>query len=689
MSEITSPTIDPQDSQATRWADTEGSLREARANQQRAARLRSEAAGVYHSVDQEGADQPDHKAALEAGRTGKTHLGEEYPGQIIEDIFLRKNEFINEANNILGPKGSDERNLLKFSGQQLVKALREDRRLELKQRDILEGEMSEDGKLTPGLVHYKELKKKNERQGKSSDHITEQIALKEAELAELAIARESLKHTSPEAFYALNLKEIRNYHDQLMEGRIVETPYVKKQAEEMTNYLEAGLPVLIHGHLGAGKTELSMYVAKEYLGKEALVISGSKHTGLADFYGHQVLAIGSAEESQAKEMAENIEKSYNQWLADNSDKLSSMSESEAISERQMAHDRLTQAYVSMQGSGTVSDFFLGPVYRAMAEGRPIIIDEVNAIPHEVLISLNHILTRKPGDEVPVQQNSGSMVTVAEGFCIIMTGNLEKNATRYVQRQELDAAFLSRLHVMEHDYLPQTLEGGYKVAAEEGSANEQFAIILASLVDRRGRAVLPEGSYEKLWNLAKAARLIQDVFSGKQLEGGMFSQGGDTISGTEILDKSVLSIRTIDKILRIWREDNYKYELDHYLYSEFIAASPNPSERAYLYQILRDQFDFFRGEGWPADEDLDYGSNGIVNSFGVSDPMRLASAKRFYSTEDTVEALYGNPPQRQEFPELSEEAKQQQLAQEVVVQKSKMNDIGIMIKGINDDSLESA
>ena len=87
----------------------------------------------------------------------------------------------------------------------------------------------------------------------------------------------------------------------------------------------------------------------------------------------------------------------------------------------------------------------------MDDGRPVIIDEVNAIPHELLISMNHVLTRKVGDEVNVQQNSGSAITIKDGYGVMMTGNLNQGDERYVDRQDMDPAFLSRVYKIEYDY----------------------------------------------------------------------------------------------------------------------------------------------------------------------------------------------------------------------------------------------
>ena len=145
------------------------------------------------------------------------------------------------------------------------------------------------------------------------------------DLAEISAEREKLLESSPEAYFGLHLRELKHYKEDLAKGRIVETPYVKEQAEDIVAHLKANKPVLIYGHLGSGKTELAMHIARKYIGKDALVVSGSKYTSLAELYGHQILTV----------------------------------------------DERT--------GSTITDYFLGPVYRAMEEGRPVIIDEVNAI----------------------------------------------------------------------------------------------------------------------------------------------------------------------------------------------------------------------------------------------------------------------------------------------------------------------
>src|SRR3989338_8643126 len=273
-----------------------------------------------------------------------------------------------------------------------------------------------------------------------------------------------LVQSSPEAFYGLRLKELEGYKKELKHGRIVETPYVQNKAEDIVAHLQANRPVLVYGHFGSGKTELAMHVARKYLKKDALVISGAKHMSLAELYGHQVLSLDKIDTAELDTFTKEVEAKYNAWVDEHKDA------NEA--EKNRAHDRILQTYLTQLKTGTISKYFLGPIYRAAKEKRPIIIDEVNAIPHELLISLNFFLTRKPGDKMNVQQDSGEVVEVPEeGINVIMTGNLNQGQEQYVGRQDMDTAFLSPLYKLEYDYLPQKTEGSLE--DEASKENELF------------------------------------------------------------------------------------------------------------------------------------------------------------------------------------------------------------------------
>jgi primosomal protein N' len=149
---------------------------------------------------------------------------------------------------------------------------------------------------------------------------------------------DEFSHKNPEVFIARNLKRLREYKAQLesgdgTKGRLVETPYVKKQLAEVESAIMEGAPIFIHGHLGSGKTEMALRAAYRYISKNkteeeideniedaykdwlkghpeatekekaqikeeirkesmsAVVISGSAETNTSDFTGHRTLNI--------------------------------------------------------------------------------------------------------------------------------------------------------------------------------------------------------------------------------------------------------------------------------------------------------------------------------------------------------------------------------------------------------------
>lgn len=489
----------------------------------------------------------------------------------------REKAFEQEAENMLGEENSPERQLVKFRKCELAKALRYADALEKQRKKLL----NEEAEILKGIA--------------DSPGGEEQEALQEikTELEDNSRTKEDLMKISPEAYFGLHLGELKEYSEELKIGGIAETPYVKEQAEDILRHLRAGIPVLIYGHLGSGKTELAMHVAKKYIGKEALIISGSKHTTLAEFYGHQVL---TADEKTGS---------------------------------------------------TISDFFLGPIYRAMEEGRPVIIDEVNAIPHEVLISLNHILTRKVGDKVNVQQNSGSSVEVKEGFGIIMTGNLNQGQETYIDREDMDPAFLSRLHKIEYDYLPQSTDGTLEEAGEE---DQQFHLLLAEIMDRNGNIEVPEGAVKKLWNLAKAARITQNVFAGKEISSAFYFQEGGGRSIKYLLKENLLSMRSLENVVKQWKAEGCAQEVDYYLWNNFIREGTVAADRAYLYQLLKDRFGFFQSNGW--EQSPNYGAGGVINSFDLKPPKNKSEKKEFFGSRQVVEFAFGKSPERAKWPEVS-------------------------------------
>ena len=554
---------------------------------------------------------------------------------------------------LLGEGDSPEKALVSLRWKNLSRAMKTEAALERERGRIVEYETG---------VIKKMITKQDAGQPVSAERILLSKAAEKERV--LDAADETLKKSSPEAWYGLNLKELKEYKEQLESGKIVETDYVRKQAEEIVTHIRAGQPVFIHGHLGSGKTELAFHVARKYFGKEALIISGSKHTSPAELYGHQVLSLREVDPNESENRYKTFLKTANdemeRWRKENTGAKDKEAEQQFDLIKSGLQERLAYEY----RSGTVSDYFMGQVYQAMKEGRPIILDEVNAIPHDVLISLNHLLTRKVGDVIRIQQNSGSEVKIAEGFGFILTGNInEGGADRYVMRQDLDPAFLSRLHLIKHDYLPQVKVGILDEASAgdgKGGRNELFELMASRVMDKNGDIEIPEGELRKLWNLAKAARATEDNFSGGSVDKSQFfKQGGGTTSFEYRLKEGVLSIRGMDRIITAWQNDGYRNELDYYVFTEFVNQSTKLSDKAYLYQLFKDQYGFFQGGKW--EENPDYGSKGTVSAFKVSAPEVPAPKIEFNGPRQVVDTVFGKGPERTRWPDyrkkgtVSEEA----------------------------------
>ena len=570
-----------KESSPEQWKKIEGNVNEAEADVRRQ-RKASEELYRETGVTKVERENKDTAAVLETAKRKR----------VARKALEREEDFEKSAEDLLGGEGSPERELVALEKKNLAAALRGEKTIN-NQREVLIGEETDVLKTIEG-----------EPSG------VEQEALGEIreELAALDRSREELLASSPEAYIGLHLKELKEYKKELDGGRIVEMPYVKEQADDITAHFNAGKPVLIYGHLGSGKSELAMHIARNRIGKEALIISGSKHTTLAELYGHQVL------------------------MADK------------------------------ESGSTVSDYFLGPIYRAMQEGRPVIIDEVNAIPHEVLISLNHALTRRVGDTVNVQQNSGTSVTIKEGYGVMMTGNLNQGQEKYIDRQDMDPAFLSRLYKIEYDYLPQKTDGSLE--AEAGEGNELFHLMLARVIDKNGNLEAPKDSVLKLWNLAKAARVTEDVFAGREVANAFYFQQGGGRSVRYLLKESVLSIRAIENVVTQWQSEGYKRELDYYLWKEFVSQSTVASDRAYLYQMLKDRFGFFTSNGW--EQNPSYGSGGVITSFDVKLPENNIPAEtQFFGPREVVDFAYGKAPERTQWPKVDVRSKNGEKAAEQI------------------------
>lgn len=361
-----------------------------------------------------------------------------------------------------------------------------------------------------------------------------------------------------DVFYETKRRELLEYRRQLMTAGFVETSSVKGEIMRVLSHLQLGIPVFLRGHLGTGKTELALHVCRHYLGVEPEFISGSEEATKYDIYGRTQIGVSS----ETDRMAE-LQRRMDQYRRMNPD----ASEVEV-------REAERRYYETIVVKGQASSFFQeGPLIRAIRAGKPLIIDEMDGIPHSIIMRMNHVLTRRPGDRGRVQESGGEEMVVQKGFCVIATGNVK--SARY-KREELDAAFLSRWWSEDIRYPPQ---------------NETYEILTAALIDRRGDLQVKNPSdLDALKRLTQVAGEVQRIFMGEHFD--YLGEGADAARGVPAgLKKSVLSLRHLWNIVRPWKAHNLNKPLEHYILEEFIRPAV-AEDQVYLVQLFC-RFRFFK------------------------------------------------------------------------------------------------
>lgn len=464
---------------------------------------------------------------------------------------------------------------------------------------------------------------------------------------------------SPEAFMAAHVADLRKHHRQYERGRIVQTEYVQEKKEEIRTALGGSRMCFISGETGTGKTEVARIVAREFSGKEELVIRGYAGIGATEIYGHMTLTDSAEQRMQnARKEIELAEQAYRDKYPDPSDQ----------ELREIARG------VLQKGGVTTTEYILGAVYQAAKEGRIVIIDEANYIPPELLASLNDIMTKRAGEQIHVQQDGVGPITVQEGFGIIFTGNVNPptgpTAKRYLGRKEFDAAFIDRVPLVEYGSLPQTTSG---IPSQHSPADKQLFTVavttallpaasgigtIEKLESRYGTLFLPggaQGGLDALWRFSQFAAVTQRAFSGAIKDGDAhaFQSGG---SSAGYIPKVQLSNRGVMRVIEQWRDDGFKYELDYYIARDIFGRATDPKDKAYLYQQLR-FFGFTEGQGW--EQNPDYSPNNL-NKFSVAIPKNDAAPRDIIPARAMIASIFGDIPMRTVWPDGAEtEAQQEQ------------------------------
>ena len=280
------------------------------------------------------------------------------------------------------------------------------------------------------------------------------------------------------------LARLKDRHQ--LEGGLLMTDQMKRVIKEALPSLMAGKPALFVGETGGAKTALAEYISHQYFGVEPEFISA-----YGDVNSYQLMG--------KQELRE-------------------------------------------QNSASVSEFMPGPIVRAMEQGRPLILDEINAMPPEILKRLNKVMQLRPGDTFTIQEDSGRQVVVQSGFCVMATAN--EKSKRYKGVDDLSVEFqnrfganIYRVRYPDHDnsYIDVPIE------------NERLAF--AAVATERGE--FPDDINEADFdNLVKAAFVSQQIFSGAHGEGySEYISNDRKVDKKPGLEETVIAPRTLVGLLQ--------------------------------------------------------------------------------------------------------------------------------------------
>lgn len=321
---------------------------------------------------------------------------------------------------------------------------------------------------------------------------------------------------------AMSALRIREARAQLAAGLLL-TRQMREIIAEAVPALTRGEPLLLLGETGGAKTALAEYLSRELLDREPEFISG---------YGD-------------------------------------ISSTQLVGSHELRPDR----------GATVSVFVPGPLLRAMTEGRPLILDEVNAMPPEFLKRLNRVLQLRPGDEFSVQENGGKRVTITPGFVILATAN-EQTPHRYRGIDRMSAELVNRFGANSYRiHYPDSGRQYTDVPVENA------LLAAAAVADASGSVPFDADEIERV---SRAAFISQQVFSGAHGAGfGDFVSTERDIDGRPGLEESVLAPRTLVSILHKVAGSGGQVSLDRAL-ERFVEGVMHAEDREVLTLILKSQ-----------------------------------------------------------------------------------------------------
>lgn len=403
--------------------------------------------------------------------------------------FLASNETIGEFLQEYGKKSDEE--TAKKSKTRIRKALKENKQENEKAKTAKIGEAFEDEESRNIFIKAQKLLKESDDLDLSINRahleIVEGLPGSEEYFDDLLKEKEGIEskinNIEDENYVALRSAKLLSLHSDLeKEGHIARVESTRENISFIKKALVTGNPVFLHGPTGTGKTSLARFATKELTGKNAYIVGCNPQTKESNIFGRQS--------------------------------------------------------IDVENGASKTFFDLGPLAKAMKEGKVCIFDEFSSLPEEQMVTLKYILNAKIGDEVDIPGNGP--VRIKQGFQIIYTANLKSDKNKTKSNLPPETKNESMLLAKKIMYQPPS---------------EGYDIFLTRIMNEKGIAKFSRYDLENtIPNLLKAMEDIQNAYLGVSSRQFIESIGAQDSGSSKItsLKNFVLNQRSIDQILRIWR-----------------------------------------------------------------------------------------------------------------------------------------
>ena len=460
----------------------------------------------------------------------------------------------------------------------------------MQEADELQGELAD---IDAEIASYR----RDSREGVTGDltgRERELVALLEEEHAQVTKKLKALEVAKNIGPFLMRIREVSEYGSAYQRGQMIEIPSVKRIVDEGLQNMMNHQPFMLSGHLGSGKTAVARHIAKKWMLMNDPSLDPEK-----DYDTVEPEFFSGAEEASVYDLIGKLKLGTKQL---NIEEIRQLVEEEVVMREQQGYAVDQEAIltrlltIQAQGGNTETFFAYGPLGRAIKRNVPIIIDEINAIPPEILKRLNDLMTKRPGEKVRLQENGEEEFVVGNGFGMLSTLN---EGTQYQGIKELSAEQINRW--------------GQKREVDYPSVDESFDLILTPLLRKdRPRIVshFPIEEYGRLVDLAMVVREVQKNFSG-QTEGVRYMTRDATgRMDTGTLRKNVISTRDLmRKIIEFWRNGGFKEPLENIIARNVLGSMSKSTQDDQ--QFMAELFirrGFFKG--WNAKKFAEYGIHSL-------------------------------------------------------------------------------